>query len=161
MRIYLAGPMFIESQIMYNRLLSRQMRRVGFEVYSPSENRSINDKKRGDITGRKIYDADIAEIERSNILVCQIADCPGTMWESGYMDCLSKNVDGKRYLGVLGISTDIRLETEPDPGKRGVYNQTMYLNQFIIGGLASSLGVCQTRGELIGRLCQIRSQYQA
>jgi hypothetical protein len=63
------------------------------------------------------------------------------MWESGYMDCLSKYVRPEFYWGCIGLATDIRLQTLPDVNKPGADNQTMYLNQFVIGGLKYSLGV--------------------
>lgn len=43
----------------------------------------------------------------------------------------------------------------PDPQKSGVDNQSMYLNQFIIGGLKLSLGVFMEEDELIEELKKI------
>ena len=100
----------------------------------------INDKTRSDISAEKIYNLDINELMQCNVFLCRIGlDC-GTMWESGYMDCLSKHVDSTRYFGCIGLTTDIRLQTTPDVSKSGIDNQSMYLDQFIIGGLKLSLG---------------------
>ena len=142
MRVYIGGAMFNEAEINYNRYLSKLLLNQGFEVYCPNDNEEINDKSRKDITSEKIYVSDINELCKCNVFLCQISlDC-GTMWEAGYMDCLSRNVDSKKYYGCIGLATDIRLNTLPDPTKKGVDNQTMYIDQFIAGGLRLSLGVC-------------------
>ena len=118
-------------------------------MYCPNENDSINDKTKTDITSEKIYLADIQKLEESNVFLCQVAEDSGTMWEAGYMDCLSKKVNPNFYLGCIGLTTDIRLLTLPDPQKSGIDNQSMYLNQFIIGGLKLSLGVYMNEDQLI------------
>ena len=154
MRIYLGGPMFTYAEVTNNLRLSKKLRKNGFDVYCPNENDSINDKTRTDITSEKIYLADIRELENSNVFLCQIAEDSGTMWEAGYMDCLSK-FDSNKYKGAIGLATDIRLQTPPDPRKSGIDNQSMYLNQFIIGGLKLSLGVFTDENQLIKKLKEI------
>ncbi len=155
MRIYLGGPMFTYAEVVNNLRLAQKLRSNGFEVYCPNENDSINDKTRTDITAEKIYLADVKELENSNIFLCQVAEDSGTMWEAGYMDCLSKYVDSQKYKGAIGLATDIRLKTLPNPEKAGIDNQSMYLNQFIIGGLKLSLGVFTDEDQLIEELKSI------
>lgn len=155
MRIYLGGPMFTYADVINNLRLAEKLRDNGFNVYCPNENESINDKSRTDITAERIYMADIEELEKSNVFLCQVAEDSGTMWEAGYMDCLNKKVDAKRYLGAIGLATDIRLQTLPDPEKSGIDNQSMYLNQFIIGGLKLSLGVYTNEDNLISKLKEL------
>lgn len=152
MRIYLGGAMFTYAEIANNIRLTQKLRENGFDVYCPNENADINDKTRSDITAEKIYCADIVELENSNIFLCQISEDSGTMWESGYMDCLSKRVDSGKYKGSIGLTTDIRLMTVPDISKAGIDNQSMYLNQFVIGGLKCSLGVFTDEDLLIEKL---------
>ena len=60
-----------------------------------------------------------------------------------------------KYWGAIGLATDIRLQTLPDPKKRGIDNQSMYLNQFIIGGLKLSLGVYTDEDHLILKLKEL------
>ena len=153
-KIYLGGPMFTQADIVNNLRLAEKLRKYGFNVYCPNENDSINDKTRDDITAERIYSADMVELENSNIFLCQIAEDSGTMWEAGYMDCLSRH--NNLYWGCIGLTTDIRLQTCPNPSKSGIDNQSMYLNQFIIGGLKLSLGVFTDEDELIEKLCAIR-----
>lgn len=159
MRIYLGGPMFTYAEVVNNLRLAQKLRDNGFEVYCPNENDNINDKTRSDITAEKIYLADVRELENSNIFLCQVAEDSGTMWEAGYMDCLSKYVDSKKYIGAIGLATDIRLQTLPDPKKAGIDNQSMYLNQFIIGGLKMSLGVFTSEDKLIEELKNVEKTY--
>lgn len=147
--------MFTYADISNNLRMACKLRENGFEVYCPNENDSINDKTRTDITAERIYTADIKKLEESNVFLCQVSEDSGTMWESGYMDCLSKHVNPAFYYGSIGLTTDIRLQTLPDPQKAGIDNQSMYLNQFIIGGLKLSLGVFTDEDQLIHKLHEI------
>ena len=150
--------MFTHAEVVNNLRLAEKLRANGFDVYCPNENDSINDKTRTDITAERIYSADINELENANVFLCQVAEDSGTMWEAGYMDCLSKKVDSEKYKGAIGLATDIRLKTIPDPSKSGIDNQSMYLNQFIIGGLKLSLGVFTDEDELICKLKGIANE---
>ena len=158
MRLYLGGPMFVAAEVRYNLWLAGVLREHGFEVYCPNESEPINDKTRTDITPRKIYDADVAALEASNVYICQVSEDSGTNWEAGYMDCLSRRVDPARYLGVIGLATDIRLDTLPDPARSGVDNMAFYINGFIVGGLQRSLGIVRSEDELIERLVALRER---
>ncbi len=156
MKIYIGGPMFCTNDINYNHYLRDLFLSEGFEVYCPNDNDSINDKTRGDITSEKIYNCDIEELLKCNVFLCRISLDNGTMWESGFMDCLSKYVNSKKYYGCIGLITDIRLKTIPDPNKRGVDNQTFYVDQFIAGGLKQSLGIYCDEHELLLKLKLLR-----
>ncbi|MDP9472595.1 MAG: nucleoside 2-deoxyribosyltransferase, partial [Chloroflexota bacterium] len=108
MQVYLGGPMFVAAEVVYNLALARRLREHGFAVYCPNESEPINDKTRTDITGQKIYQADIEALEASNVYLCQVSEDSGTMWEAGYFDCLARHVDPARYYGVIGLATDMR-----------------------------------------------------
>lgn len=151
-KIYLGGAMFTRAQVLYNLQLAHRLRKNGYTVYCPNENMEINDKTRTDLSGERIYLADIAELEKSNVFLCQVSEDSGTMWEAGYMDCLSRHVDPKRFWGSIGLAEDIRLETKPNPLQFGVDNQALYLNQFIVGGLKLSLGIYLDVERLIEKL---------
>jgi hypothetical protein len=158
MHIYLGGPMFVSAEVRYNLWLAAELRKHGYDVYCPNESEPINDKTRTDITASKIYDADIEALEACNVYICQVSEDSGTNWEAGYMDCLNKKVDSSRYLGVIGLATDIRLQQVPDPSRSGVDNQAFYVNPFIVGGMQSSLGVVYSEDELYLRLSKIRDE---
>jgi hypothetical protein len=157
MRIYMAGAMFSEADKQYNLRLAENLRSLGFEVYCPNESEPINDKRRTDVTGKMIYDFDIAELEASNVVLLQVSEDSGSNWEAGYMDALAKYVDANRWYGVIGMATDIRLQSIPDPAQAGVDNQAGYLNQLVVGGLQKSLGIYRTAGDAIARLEEIRA----
>jgi hypothetical protein len=160
MKVYLGGPMFVSAEVRYNLWLAAELRKHGFEVYCPNESEPINDKSRNDITARKIYDADIEALEWANVYVMQVSEDSGTNWEAGYMDCLSTRVDGSRWLGVLGLATDIRLKQLPDPNRTGVDNQAFHINAFVIGGLQHSLGVVYDEAQLVERLRELRTEFE-
>lgn len=159
MKLYLGGPMFVAAEVRYNLWLAGELRSRGFDVYCPNENESINDKTRTDITSRKIYEADIDALESCNIFICQVSEDAGTNWEAGYMDCLSRHVDPARYLGVIGLATDIRLRQVPDPARSGVENQAFYVNALIVGGMQASLGIAYDEASLFARLEEIRATF--
>src|SRR5262245_57611155 len=100
MRIYMAGPMFSAAEVAYNLGLAARLRSRGFEVYCPNESEPINDKTRGDVTGKLIYRFDIGELEQSNVVLLQVCEDSGSNWEAGYLDCLARHVDPSRYYGV-------------------------------------------------------------
>jgi Nucleoside 2-deoxyribosyltransferase len=158
MRLYLGGAMFTEADATNNLRLAKLLRDHGFEVYCPNESEPINDKTRTDITGKVIYEFDITALEASNVMICQVSEDSGTNWEAGYMDCLSKRVDPVRYYGVIGLATDIRLRSLPDPNKAGVDNQAGYLNQLVVGGLQLSLGIYLDEATMIERLLVVRRE---
>ncbi len=151
--------MFVAAEVRYNLWLAGELRAHGFDVYCPNESEPINDKTRNDITARKIYDADLKALEDCNVYVCQVSEDSGTNWEAGYMDCLNKRVDPARYLGVIGLATDIRLQSLPDPARSGVDNQAFYVNSFIVGGMQSSLGVVTNEEQLIQRLLELSAAH--
>jgi nucleoside 2-deoxyribosyltransferase len=155
-RAYLGFPLFLESDLRYTSWLANKIRNVGVDVYNPSENMEINDKIRNDITGSRIYLSDIEQVKNCNVFIYQVADLAGQNWEAGYMDCLSRNVNPQRYYGVIGLATDIRLRTKPDPDKTGVDNQAFYLNQFVVGALKLSLGIWLDVDSMIRKLLDVR-----
>ena len=158
MRIYMAGAMFTQAEVEYNLKTAATLRGLGFEVYCPNESEPINDKTRNDITGKVIYEFDIAELSTSNVCLLQVSEDSGSNWEAGHMDCLARHVDPTRYYGVIGLATDIRLRTAPDPSRAGVDNQAGYLNQLVVGGLQLSLGIYTDEPALLARLAEIKRE---
>ena len=158
MKLYLAGPMFTAADAAHNLRLAAKLRRHGFDVFCPNESEPSSDKTRTDISPRLIYDVDIAAVESSNVLICQVSEDSGTNWETGYMNCLSRHVDPSRYYGVIGLATDMRLRTPPHPDRTGVDNQALHINALVIGGLQSSLGVYLDEDSMISRLEVLRRE---
>ena len=157
LRIYMAGAMFTRADKEYNLRLASALRGHGFDVFCPNESEPINDKSRTDVTGKLIYEVDIGELEASNVVLLQVSEDSGSNWEAGYMDALAKYGDSDRYFGVIGMATDIRLQTVPNPAQSGVDNQAGYLNPLVVGGLQKSLGIYLTENEAIARLIEVRT----
>lgn len=158
MRIYMAGAMFTQADKEFNLRLAATLRENGFDVYCPNESEPINDKRRTDVTGALIYEYDIGALEASNVVLLQVSEDSGSNWEAGYMDALAKYVNPSRWYGVMGMATDIRLQSIPNPAQQGVDNQAGYLNQLVVGGLQKSLGIYRTEAEAIARLREIREE---
>ncbi|MGN6485733.1 MAG: nucleoside 2-deoxyribosyltransferase [Thermomicrobiales bacterium] len=158
MKVYRGGPMFVAAEVRYNLWLAGELRRAGFEVYCPNESEPINDKTRTDITARKIYEADRKALEWANVYLCQVSEDSGTNWEAGYFDCLSRYVDPAKHWGVIGLATDIRLQSPPHPDRYGVENLAWSINAFVVGGLQASLGIVEREDALIARLAAIRAE---
>jgi hypothetical protein len=158
MRIYIAGAMFTEADKDYNLRLASRLRSHGFDVYCPNESEPINDKARTDVTGMMIYDYDIGELEASNVVLLQVSEDSGSNWEAGYMDALARHANNPKWYGVMGMATDIRLQSVPNPAQAGVDNQAGYTNQLVVGGLQQSLGIYRTADEAIARLIEIQRE---
>jgi hypothetical protein len=157
----MAGAMFTKADAEFNLHLAATLRTHGFDVYCPNESEPINDKSRADVTGRMIYDVDITELEASNVVLLQVSEDSGSNWEAGYMDALAKYRDPNHYYGVIGMATDIRLQSLPNPAQAGVDNQAGYLNQLVVGGLQKSLGIYRTEEAAIARLIKVRSSRES
>jgi Nucleoside 2-deoxyribosyltransferase len=156
MRIYMAGAMFTRADAEYNLRLAARLRSSGFDVYCPNESEPINDKSRTDVTGRLIYAFDIGELEASNVVLFQVSEDSGSNWEAGYMDCLARYHPARTHYGVMGLASDLRLQSVPNPAQAGVDNQAGYLNQLVVGGLQESLGIFRTEDAAIEALLAIR-----
>jgi hypothetical protein len=59
---------------------------------------------------------------------------------------------------VLGLATDIRLAAVPNPAQPAIENQAFYVNQFVAGGLLSSLGVVYDEEALLASLAEIAAR---
>jgi hypothetical protein len=75
------------------------------------------------------------------------------------MDCLSKKINPNFYYGCIGLATDIRLSTIPNPLQTGVDNLAFAINAFIIGGLKLSLGVYINVDEMILKLIELKTKF--
>jgi hypothetical protein len=58
---------------------------------------------------------------------------------------------------VLGLATDIRLQSPPDPAQAGVENMAVALNALVVGGLQASLGIHTDEPSAFARLVEIRA----
>jgi nucleoside 2-deoxyribosyltransferase len=102
-RIYLAAPLFSESEREYNRSIAGMLRQHLFEVYLPQD---IGDDcaVRETSEHTRIYEHNKQALQDSDIVVAIIdgADADsGTAWEMGYATALGKP--------VIALRTDFRM----------------------------------------------------
>jgi nucleoside 2-deoxyribosyltransferase/predicted secreted protein len=93
-RVYLAGPLFSEAELEYNRTLRDLLLRHFYDVYLPQE---VGDSccTRGKDMHRMIFEKHRIALAETDIMVavCDGADADsGTAWEMGYAFALQKPV---------------------------------------------------------------------
>src|SRR5690625_3735470 len=70
-KIYLATPISTEGEKKWSKKLAKKIRELGYEVYAAADNDSINDKSNNP-TPRDIYVADIDQIKKADVVMCNI-----------------------------------------------------------------------------------------
>lgn len=102
-RIYLAAPLFSESEREYNRSIAEMLRQHLFEVYLPQDT-GDNCAVRETCEHTRIYEHNKQALHDADIIVAIIdgADADsGTAWEMGYATALGKP--------VIAMRTDFRM----------------------------------------------------
>jgi hypothetical protein len=133
-QIYLAGPLFSQAERAWLDGLAAALRADGFECFVPHE----NFEALAELTPEEVYRVDGAGLRASNALLAWL-DGPviddGTAAEVGAFAELVRGGDA-RYLGVVGLVTDLRLERRRGrvPGDG--------MNLFVTGAIASAGRVC-------------------
>ena len=61
----------------------------------------------------------------------------------------------------MGLATDIRLQSTPDPNRAGVENLAVALNALVVGGLQASLGIFTNETSAFDRLVAIRAERES
>lgn len=147
--IYLAGSIFYEKDVLYNKMLAEKIRakaeelEIPIDLYSPVENKTINDKTKF-ADSRMIYMGDYERLEKTDLLVCCIdGDIPpiGTTCEIGIFSEMTKQSPNK---SVVALFTDSRdgfktlIPEKIEVMKEGIAeSQFSYTNLFLIGTIHS------------------------
>ena len=149
MKIYLAGSIFYEGDLLRNTLWAKKIRDAfpGVDLYSPIENQEINGA-RGKMKfagSREIANGDNARLDNTDILVaCIDGDVlpSGTCAEIGVMREKIRRGDHKY---VVGIATDNREMSKThsvakDEGGAAAIceNQYCYQNLYVVGCIKES-----------------------
>lgn len=89
-KIYFASPFFNEEQVEREERLKKELRRLGFEVFSPKEE-SLLKKDSTLCEQQKTFDCNINNIDDCDIIfgVTDGKDM-GTIWECGYANGLNR-----------------------------------------------------------------------
>jgi nucleoside 2-deoxyribosyltransferase/predicted secreted protein len=137
-RIYLAAPLFSESERFYNSRLADLLRKNLFEVYLPQETGDDSDTRKKD-EQENLFSANKKALEDADIIVAVIdgADADsGTAWEMGYAFALGKRVIALRTdFRSVGINEKVNLMLEQSAT---VVNSS----EALIGAIQSPLKTC-------------------
>lgn len=116
MKIYIAAPLFNESELERNRRIRDFLRELGYETYLPQEDGGIafdliKDGAQMQQTRTKIFESDLEQVRACDILLCildgRVPD-EGLCIELGYAYALGKTCIGyltdKRSFDKYGIN---------------------------------------------------------
>ncbi|MBQ7607226.1 MAG: nucleoside 2-deoxyribosyltransferase [Desulfovibrionaceae bacterium] len=113
MKVYQAGPLFTEAEILWHRSFTEKLTSAGHEVAWPGDFFTDEEIKTwGNDAPRHIMDRDRAAIDACDIVVAlldgaQVDD--GTAWEIGYAYAKGKP--------IVGLRTDFRNAGDTDHGQ--------------------------------------------
>jgi hypothetical protein len=140
-QVYLAGPLFSQAERAWLDGLSAALRADGLDVFVPHENFDATTEP----TPEEVYRVDGAGLRASNALLAWL-DGPmiddGTAAEIGAFAELVASGD-KRYRGIVGLVTDLRLERRRGraPGDG--------MNLYVAGAIASAGRTCWSVEEAV------------
>lgn len=139
--IYLAGDMLSHGQQLRRAYEKSAFKQLGYEVYNPQDDKSINDKSSADQQGlaERIVANDTAGIEKADIIVLDyLTHAQGTITELGYIQKLKRI---KPELEVYVHCTDVRQGTGHIPTEQD--RAEFSINQYVYGVI---LEVTEGRG---------------
>ena len=100
MNIYLAGPLFNDSERATNKVLASHLREAGYDVYLPQEQGILSDG----VNPEKLFNDDLRALAAADIVVAVtegVVTDPGTCWEIGFAYARQKL--------IFAYSTDSRI----------------------------------------------------
>ncbi|MHC5227257.1 nucleoside 2-deoxyribosyltransferase [Enterococcus sp. LJL99] len=134
MKIYFAGPMFAQADLLYNDHLVKKIRAISekIDVYLPQENGAINDKT-AYADSKMIALADTEKVLESDLLIAVLDGLvidPGVASEIG--------VAYAKGIPMIGLYTDTRQQGADNSRKIEALNtvaenQFHYLNLYTVG----------------------------
>ncbi|UXU53185.1 nucleoside 2-deoxyribosyltransferase domain-containing protein [Staphylococcus arlettae] len=139
--IYIAGDMLSHGQQLRRAYEKSAFKQLGYEVYNPQDDKSINDKSSADQQGlaERIVANDTRGIENADIIVLDyLTHAQGTICELGYIQKLKRE---KPELEVYVHCTDVRQGTGHIPTEQD--RAEFSINQYVYGVI---LEVTEGRG---------------
>lgn len=144
MQLYLAGPLFSEAERAWLDGLAGRLRADGFDCFVPHE----QFEEMTTLTADDVYRVDVEGLRSANALVAWLdgaAVDDGTACEIGMFAQLVAGGD-PRYVGIVGIATDLRLQRRRDVVAGDGLN-------LFVGGAVSAYGrLCWSVDEAIDTL---------
>lgn len=143
MKVYIAGPLFNESERVLNKKLRRLISACGFETYLPQEDGGIafDEIRQGgnaEKIRKRVFDNDLKEINNCDIIVCVL---DGRVPDEGM--CVELGIAYALGRRCIGYKTDARTMDE-------------FGENVIVAGCLES--VCQNSTELKELLASIATQ---
>ncbi len=102
MKVYLAGPLFNQSERLFNYRIAQSLRDNGYGVWLPQEN--FPAAVESEEEKRRVFEADLNALSDCDVVVAVLdGECvdSGTAFEVGYA-CA-------RGMPVVGVKTDVRV----------------------------------------------------
>lgn len=161
MRAYLATHFFNEAGLLWTDLIAQTIEnKSSVSLYVPHRNKDINDKKNNDdnITDVKVYEADMSEMLKSNILIANLDGveidagvATEVGWFAGFIDAhaLSGVPDKPRM--IIGIYTDMRQD--------GTGDNHLYRNLMVTGACRKYGVIVRTVDEVVEEINKFVSTY--
>lgn len=135
--IYNGGDMLSTANQAAHAIENDTLRKLGFQVYSPQDDKTINDKTNQTIESNnslaeKIFDRDTKGMEKADIIIFEVSNNNvGTTTEIGQWAMQERiKPTGKRY---FFHSYDIRRTNIPEIGDRRSWS----INQYLYGAILS------------------------
>lgn len=135
--IYNGGDMLSVANQAKHAIENQRLKKLGFQVYSPQDDKTINDKSNQTVESNnslaeKIFDRDTRGMEQADIIIFEVANNNvGTTTEIGQWAMQERiNPTGKRY---YFHSYDIRRTSIPEVGDRRSWS----INQYLYGAILS------------------------
>lgn len=129
--IYILGDMLSHGQQLRRAYEKSAFKQLGYEVYNPQDDKSINDKANADQQGlaERIVANDTGGIENADIIVADyLTHAQGSICELGYIQKLKRE---KPELKVYVHSTDVRQGTGHIPTEQD--RAEFSINQYVYG----------------------------
>jgi len=149
-RIYVAGALFSEAERAWLDGLAARLRGEGFECFVPHE----QFRELTELTPAEVYRVDAEGVRSANVLLAWL-DGPsiddGTACEIGMFAELVER-DERRYRGIVGLVTDLRLER----GRGNAAGDGM--NLFVAGAIEACGRICWSVDEAVEALRELESQ---
>ena len=144
MNVYLAGPLFSEAERAWLDGLAEMLREQGFECFVPHEHFG----QLLELSPAEVYRVDSDGLRAANALLAWL-DGPvvddGTAAEIGAFAELVRGGD-RRYLGIVGVVTDLRLE------RRRGRAAGDGMNLFVAGAIESCGSICWSVEDAVAAL---------
>jgi len=108
--VYIAGALFSQAELEFNKKLQLMVSAAGFSVFLPQEDVKDNTVQLDDRDHSSLFNQCLSGLKKSDIVVAVLEGTDvdsGTAWEIGYAYAAGKP--------VIGLRTDFRIQT---PGER-------------------------------------------